>query len=133
MKNQIRYSFLHFSLFVGALILESELLFFAFAIAVGLVPKLKYRFGYYTLIAALAMLAAFLLNPSYEPLLKVFNQILELRNISLSSLIAIITTLTLGLLARASNELLFIFSPRKLSLAEENDVEEDEDILAQGR
>ena len=121
MKSQYRYSFLHFSLFVGALILENEFLFFAFAIAAGLVPKLKYRFGYYTLVASLAMLAAFLLNPSYEPLLNVFDQVLELRNISLSSLIAIISTLTLGLLARASNELLFILSPHKLSLEEKGD------------
>jgi len=133
MKSQYRYSFLHFSLFVGALILESELLFFAFAIAAGLVPKLKYRFGYYTLVAALAMLAAFLLNPSYEPLLKVFDQILELRNISLSSLIAIISTLTLGLIARASNELLLILSPHKLSLEEERDFDDTEELLAEGK
>ena len=131
MKNQYRYSFLHFSLFVGALILESELIFFAFAIAVGLVPKIKYRFGYYTLIATFAMITAFLLNPNYLPLVRLFDQVLELRSISLSSVIAIISTLTLGLLARASNELLFILAPSKLSLEEESDLDEDEDFLSE--
>jgi len=133
MKSQYRYSFLHFSLFVGALILENELLFFAFAIAAGLVPKLKYRFGYYTLVAALAMLAAFLLNPNYAPLLKVFDQVLGLRSISLSTLIAIISSLTLGLLARASNELLLILSPHKLSLEEERDLAGEDELSTEER
>ena len=77
MKSQYRYSFLHFSLFVGALILENGLIFFAFAIASGLVPRFKYRFGYYSFIAALAMILAFFLNPNYQPLLKIFDQVLE--------------------------------------------------------
>tara|TARA_R110002050_G_scaffold34445_1_gene86993 strand:+ start:2149 stop:2571 length:423 start_codon:yes stop_codon:yes gene_type:complete len=128
MKSQYRYSFLHFSLFVGALILENGLIFFAFAIASGLVPRFKYRFGYYTFIAALAMVLAFFLNPNYQPLLKIFNQVLELRTISLSTLIAIVSTLTLGLLARASNELLFIIAPPKVkTVDDEEDFNEDFD------
>tara|TARA_R110002050_G_scaffold299737_2_gene466208 strand:- start:468 stop:890 length:423 start_codon:yes stop_codon:yes gene_type:complete len=126
MKSQYRYSFLHFSLLVGALILENGLLFFAFAIVAGLVPRFKYRFGYYTFIAALAMILAFFLNPNYQPLLKLFNQVLELRNISLSTIIAVISTLTLGLVARASNELLLIITPPKLETEEEQHDEDEQ-------
>lgn len=137
MKSQYRYSFLHFSLFVGALILENGLLFFAFAIVAGLVPRFKYRFGYYTFIAALAMILAFFLNPNYQPLLEMFNQVLELRNISLSTLIAIVSTLTLGLLARASNELLFLIASPKVKTVDDeeefnedfDDFEDDEDFV----
>jgi len=128
MKSQYRYSFLHFSLFVGALILENQLIFFSFALAAGLVPKIKYRFGYYTFLAGLAMILTFLIKPNYDPLLQVFDQILELRNISISYVIGLVSILTLGILARASNELLFILSPPKMSKAEEHDLDEDADF-----
>jgi uncharacterized membrane protein len=128
MKSQYRYSFLHFSLFVGALILENQLIFFAFAVAAGLVPKFKYRFGYYTFLASLALIGAFLIQPNYGPLIDVFDKVLELRTISLNYLIAIISALTLGLVSRASNELFFLIAPPKITKEEDDDLDEDEEF-----
>lgn len=125
MKSQYRYSFLHFSLFVGASILENQLIFFAFAVAAGLVPKFKYRFGYYTFLAILAMIVAFLVQPNYGPLIDVLDQVLALRTISLNLVIALVSALTLGLVARASSELFLIIRPPKVKKEEEDYIDED--------
>lgn len=128
MKNQYRYSLLHFSFFFGALVLQNEIIFFAFAVVAGLLPRFKYRFGYYTLLATLAMILAFYLKESYDPLINTFDEILELRNISLNWLIGIVTVLSLGLVARASNELLHLLSPAKRQSKEEDQDEIDADL-----
>ncbi len=120
MKGLYRFSFLHLSLFIGALILQDMWLFLGFSFLAGLVPRLRINFFYYLLLAVVAFVVALFINPIPEFINESVGTIIKLESLSLWLVIALVSTLTMTLLAKAGNALLLIFSPKPKVLAEAN-------------
>ncbi len=123
MKGLYRFSFLHLSLFIGALILSNQWLFLGLSFLAGLVPKLRVNFFYYLLLAIIAFVVALFINPIPEFINESISAIIELNTISLWIIIAIVSTLTMTLLAKSANALLLILSPIKVVEPEEDEEE----------
>lgn len=108
MKGKYRFSFLHFSLLAGALILQNQWIFFGFAILVGIFPRVRYSFGYYLLLSILAMALALILNPIPAALNESFGEIMGIPDFPFWLIVAIVSVLTLSFIATGINHLLAI-------------------------
>lgn len=123
MKKVLQFSFLHLSLFIGALILENLWVFLALSFLSGLVPKVRVNFFYYLLISLIAFVVALFMQPIPTELTDKVNQILELQSLPLWFLIMLVSMLSMSLLAKAANAILLAISPAK---AKDTDVEDDD-------
>jgi len=112
MKGLYRFSFLHLSLFIGALILSDMWLFLGLSFLAGLVPRMRINFFYYLLLAVLAFVVALFINQIPEFINESVGTIIKLNSLSLWMVIALVSTLTMTFLAKAGNALLLIFSPK---------------------
>lgn len=126
MNGLYRFSFLHLSFFIGALILSNTWVFLALSFLAGLVPRLRVNFFYYLILSILAFVVALFIQPIPEFINESFSSIMELNSISLWLVIAIVSCLTMTLLAKAGNALLLIISPVKVVATEKAD---DDDFI----
>ncbi len=126
MNGLYRFSFLHLSFFIGALILSNTWVFLGLSFLAGLVPRMRINFFYYLILSVLAFVVALFIQPIPEFINQSFSDIMELNSVSLWLIIAMVSCLTMTLLAKAGNALLLIVSPIKT--AEPKEDEEDEYI-----
>lgn len=122
MKKVLRFSFLHLSFFIGALILDNLWAFLLLSFLSGLVPKLRINFFYYLGLSLLALIVALFMQPIPIELSRRVDDILGLHSFPLWGIIVIVTILSMSLLAKASNALLLVLSP-----AAKTEEAEDED------
>jgi len=125
MKGLLRFSFLHLSLFIGALILSDLWVFIGLSFLAGWVPRMRINFFYYLLLATLAFVVALFINPIPDFINQSVSDIMKLDSISLWLIIALVSVLTMSLMAKAANALLLIFSPAPKAEKEE----EEEDFI----
>lgn len=111
MKGLYRFSFLHLSLFIGALILSNLWLFFGLSFLAGLLPRLRINFFYYLILAALAFVVALFINPIPQFIDESISAIMKLDSLSLWVIIAMVSVLTMTIMAKAGNGLLLSISP----------------------
>ncbi|WP_421752813.1 hypothetical protein [Croceimicrobium sp.] len=125
MKGLLRFSFLHLSLFIGALILSDLWVFLGLSFLVGWVPRMRINFFYYLLLSVLAFVVALFINPIPDFINQSVSDIMKLESVSLWLIIALVSVLTMSLMAKAANALLLIFSPASKPETEE----EEEDFI----
>jgi len=128
MKGLYRFTFLHLSFFIGALILSNVWVFIALSFLAGLVPRLRINFFYYLLLAILAFVVALFIKSVPQFINQSISNIMELESVSLWVVIAIVSTLTMTILAKAGNALLMIISPAP-EKAPEGDEEDEEEYI----
>lgn len=122
MNGLYRYSFLHLSLFIGALILSNVWVFLILSFLVGWIPRLRVNFFYYLILSVLAFVVALFIKPIPEFINQSISDIMELNTVSLWLIIALVSCLTMTILAKAGNAALLIISPAKVATeAEENE------------
>lgn len=129
MKGLYRFSFLHLSLFIGALILSNMWLFLGLSFLAGVVPRMRINFFYYLLLAVLAFVVALFINPIPEFINESFTSILKLDGLSFWLVIAVVSVITMTILAKAGNALLLIVTPNKAPVEKGEDEEYEEDYI----
>lgn len=126
MNGLYRYSFLHLSLFIGALILSNVWVFLLLSFLAGWIPRLRVNFFYYLILSALAFVVALFIKPIPEFINQSISDIMELNTISLWLIIALVSCITMTILAKAGNAALLLISPAKIVKEKE---ENDEDFI----
>lgn len=126
MNGLYRYSFLHLSLFIGALILSNVWVFLILSFLVGWIPRLRVNFFYYLILSVLAFVVALFIKPIPEFINQSISDIMELNTVSLWLIIALVSCLTMTILAKAGNAALLIISPAKVATETE---ENEEDFI----
>ncbi len=124
MKKVVRFSFLHLSFFIGALILDNFWIFLALPFLAGLVPKLKVNFFYYLLLSLLAFVVALFMQPIPSELSTKVNDILGWNSVSLWLVIMLVSMISMSLLAKTANILLLnltAISPKPKKEEEDDD------------
>ncbi len=121
MKKVARFSFLHLSFFIGALILDNMWAFLALSFLAGLVPKYKVNFFYYLLLSLIAFVVALFMQPIPTELSGRIDDILGLQDLPLWSIIILVSMLSMSLLAKSANAILLALSPQQKPKEEEDD------------
>jgi len=105
MAKKYRFALLHLAFFFGGLISGSTLLFLALSALCGFFPRIKQGFGYYLLLAVLALVLVYFLNPPEAALLTRLEELLGLEAIPFSAVVGMVTALTMVFTALALNRL----------------------------
>jgi len=122
MKKVFRYSFLHLSFFIGALILDNFWVFLGLSFLAGLVPKFKINFFYYLLLSLIAFVVALFMQPIPTELSDKISDIIGLHSVSLWLVIMLVSMLSMSLLAKSANAINLLITPvKKAAKAEEED------------
>jgi hypothetical protein len=129
MKGLYRFSFLHLSFFIGALILSNMWVFVGLSFLAGFIPKLHINFFYYLLLAILAFAIALFINPIPEFINDSLGDIMKLNGISLWVVIGAVTVLTMSLLAKSANAIVLLISPLINSATSKKDDDDDDDYI----
>lgn len=125
MKKVFRFSFLHLTFFIGALILDNLWLFLGLSFLAGFVPRLKVNFFYYLLLSLIAFTVALFMKPIPTELSEKVDSILEMQSFPLWAIIMLVSMLSMSLLAKSANALILATAPSVKDVAE--DEEEDDD------
>lgn len=122
MKKVFRYSFLHLSFFIGALILDNFWVFLGLSFLAGLVPKFRINFFYYLLLSLIAFVVALFMQPIPTELSDKISDIIGLHSVSLWLVIMLVSMISMSLLAKSANAINLLITPaKKAAKAEEED------------